>query len=140
MDYDYKFLRAEVGWQRRVSDGDFRNSAFDLALSNNSLTLPDPKTLCASNDPFWVTTGEPKKIPMAFVTDDTFPFTKHWWSLMIEKISKKKKEFLTIVVRVSKELMKMSFEYGLLDYIICNTRFVNTCESRSCCNGKPYIT
>ena len=77
MDYDYKFLRAEVGWQRRVSDGDFRNSAFDLALSNNSLTLPDPKTLCASNDPFWITTGEPKKIPMAFVTDDTFPFTKH---------------------------------------------------------------
>ena len=74
VDYDYKFLTAEVGCQGRISDGGvFRNSAFNLALSNNSLNLPDPKPLPATNDPFWVTAGEPKKIPMVFVADDAFP-------------------------------------------------------------------
>ena len=78
VDYDYKFLIAEVGCQGRISDGGvFRNSAFNLALSNNSLNLPDPKPLPATNDPFWVTVGEPKKIPMVFVADDAFPLTKH---------------------------------------------------------------
>ena len=77
-DYDYKFLIAEVGCQGRISDGGvFRNSAFNLALSNNSLNLPDPKPLSATNDPFWVTVGEPKKIPMVFVAGDAFPLTKH---------------------------------------------------------------
>ena len=78
VDYDYKFLIAEVGCQGRISDGGvFRNSAFNLALSNNSLNLPDPKHLPATNDPFWVTAGEPKKIPMVFVADKAFPLTKH---------------------------------------------------------------
>ena len=78
VDYDYKFLIAEVGCQGRISGGGvFRNSAFNLALSNNSLNLPDPKHLPATNDPFWVTAGEPKKIPMVFVADKAFPLTKH---------------------------------------------------------------
>ena len=48
VDYDYKFLIAEVGCQGRISDGGvFRNSAFNLALSNNSLNLQDPKPLPA---------------------------------------------------------------------------------------------
>ena len=78
VDYDYKFLIAEVGCQGRISGGGvFRNSAFNLALSNHSLNLPDPKPLSATNDPFWVTVGEPKKIPMVFVAGDAFPLTKH---------------------------------------------------------------
>ena len=77
-DYDYKFLIAEVGCQGRISDGGvFRNSAFNLALSNNSLNLPDLKPLPATNDPFWGTTSKPKKIPMVFVADDAFPLIKH---------------------------------------------------------------
>ena len=78
VDYDYKFLIAEVGCHGRIGDwGLFRNSAFNLALSNNILNLPDPKPLPATNDPFWVTAGKPKKIPMVFVVDDAFPLTKH---------------------------------------------------------------
>ena len=53
VDYDYMFLMTEVGWQGRISDeGVFRNSAFNLALSNNSLNLPDPEPLLDSNEPF----------------------------------------------------------------------------------------
>ena len=78
VDYDYKFLIAEVGYQGRIRDGGvFINSAFNLALSNNSLNLSDPKPLPATNDPFWVTAGEAKKIPIVFVVDDAFPLTKH---------------------------------------------------------------
>ena len=78
VDYDYKFLIAEVGCQGRISVGGvFRNSAFCLALSNNSLNLPDPKPLPATNDPFQVAAGEPKKKLIAFVADDAFPLTKH---------------------------------------------------------------
>ena len=50
VDYEYKFLVAEVGWQGRISEGGvFRNSVFNLALSNNSLNLQDHKTLAATN-------------------------------------------------------------------------------------------
>ena len=50
VDYDYKFLVAEVGCQGRISEGGvFRNSVFNLALSNNSLNLQDHKTLAATN-------------------------------------------------------------------------------------------
>ena len=78
MDYDHKFLIAEDGCQGRISDwGVFINSTFNLALPNNSLNRPDPKRLPVTNDPFWVTAGEPKKISMVFVADDAFPLTKH---------------------------------------------------------------
>ena len=78
MDYDYKFLIAKFGCHRRISDTVvFRNSPFNLALSNNSLNLPDPKFLPGYSDPFWVTTGEPKKISIVFVADDAFCFTKY---------------------------------------------------------------
>ena len=69
---------AEVGCQGRDTDGGvFRNSPFNLTLSKNSSNLPDPKPLPASNDLFWVTAGEAKKIQMVFVADDTFTLTKH---------------------------------------------------------------
>ena len=67
VDYDYKFLIAEVGCPGRISDGGvFRNSVFNFRLSNNSLNLRNPKPLPVSNDPFWLSTGEQKKIPMVF--------------------------------------------------------------------------
>ena len=78
VDYDNKFLIAEVGCQGRISDwAVFGNCTFNLALSSNSLNLPDLKRLPVTNDPFWVTASEPKKIPMVFVVDDAFPLTKH---------------------------------------------------------------
>ena len=50
VDYEFKFLVAEVSWQGRISEGGvFRNSVFNLALSNNSLNLQDHKTLPAAN-------------------------------------------------------------------------------------------
>ena len=61
VDYDYKFLIAEVGCQGRIDHGVvFRNSVFNLALSNNSLNLRYPKTLPTTYFPFWVTGSESK--------------------------------------------------------------------------------
>lgn len=39
--------------------------------------LSDSNFLPSFSDPFWVITGEPKKIPNVFVAGDAFPFTKH---------------------------------------------------------------
>ena len=78
VDYDYKFLIAEVGCQGRISDGGvFRNSVFNFRLSNNSLNHPNSKPLPASNDPLWLSIAEQKKIPMVFVANDAFSLTKH---------------------------------------------------------------
>ena len=75
MGYDYKLLIEKVGCQGRISDRRvFRNSAFNLALSN--INLPDAKPLPASNDPLCVPTGETKKMPMLLVADDAFPLIK----------------------------------------------------------------
>ena len=43
VDYDYKFLDAEVGCQGRLSNGGvYRNSYFYSTLKENKLNLPDP--------------------------------------------------------------------------------------------------
>ena len=43
VDYDYRFIFAEVGAQGRISDGGvFRNSVFNLKLQSGSLNLPPP--------------------------------------------------------------------------------------------------
>ena len=41
VDYDYKFLAADVGVQGRVSDGGtFKNSAMYCAMENHTLNPP----------------------------------------------------------------------------------------------------
>ena len=53
VDYDYRFLIAEVGCQGHISDGDvYRNSNFYSALKKQQLNLPEPRTLPQSLDPF----------------------------------------------------------------------------------------
>ena len=54
VDYDYRFLVAEVGMQGRISDGGvYRNSDIYSLLHNNQLGLPPPKPLKKSNQAFW---------------------------------------------------------------------------------------
>lgn len=76
VDYDYKFLIAEVGCQGRISDGGvYRNSEFYKALQNQELNLPEPMPLPKSDDPFWDSADANDCVPMVFVADDAFPLT-----------------------------------------------------------------
>ena len=51
VDYDYKF--ANVGCQRRISDGGvYRNSFFYRTIQENLLELPPDKSLPVSNNEF----------------------------------------------------------------------------------------
>ena len=77
VDYDYKFLSADVGCQRRISDGDvFRNSAFNKGLERYKLNLPDPAPLSTSTDPTWPH-EQNDPLSYVFVIDDAFPLGKH---------------------------------------------------------------
>ena len=78
VDYDYKFLVAEVGCQGRISDGGvYRNSSFYSALKENKLNLPDPQPLPQSSDPYWEFHQDNDEIPIVFVGDDAFPLSEH---------------------------------------------------------------
>ena len=79
VDYDYKFLIAEVGCQGRISDGGvYRNSQFYKMLCDKKLNLPPARALPRSTHPFWQTSSDSsKKIPMVFVADDAFPLSVH---------------------------------------------------------------
>ena len=76
VDYDYRFLIAEVGCQIRISDGGaYRNSNFYSALKEQQLNLPEPRPLPQSSDPFWESTQCKVDIPIVFVADDAFPLS-----------------------------------------------------------------
>ena len=78
VDYDYKFLVAEVGCQGRISDGGvYRNSSFYSALKENKLNLPDPQPLPQSSDPYWEFHQDNDEMPIVFVGDDVFPLSDH---------------------------------------------------------------
>ena len=65
VDYDYKFLFADVGCQGRISDGGvYRNSFFYRATQDNSLDLPPDKPLPSSKNPFY---DSGKSEPMRYV-------------------------------------------------------------------------
>ena len=75
VDYDYKFLAADVGVQGRVSDGGaFKNSAMYCAMENHTLT-PPPRQLPLANDDFY-NTEECIPLPFVFVGDDAFQLTE----------------------------------------------------------------
>ena len=77
VDYDYKFVFADVGCQGRISDGGvYRNSHFYRAIEENKLNLPDPTPLPLSNDPAYFDQSY-EAIPYVFLGDDAFPLGIH---------------------------------------------------------------
>jgi hypothetical protein len=64
VDADYKFIYVDVGCNGRIGDsGVFRNSSLSKALENNSLNVPESRTL----DDMETT------VPFTIVADDAFP-------------------------------------------------------------------
>ena len=64
VDANYNFRFADVGCQRRISDGGvFRNTAFYQKLQNSELNLPNNQSL----------PGRQQNVPFVFVVDDAFP-------------------------------------------------------------------
>ena len=76
VDYDYRFLAADVGVQGRIIDGGvFKNSGMYFALENNKLNLPDPCRLpLTENDE---SDPNSSSVPFVFVTDDAFQLTRY---------------------------------------------------------------
>ena len=78
VDYDYKFLFVDVGFQGRFSDGRlYRNSTFYKALKNGSLNLPDPVPLPRSDDFLWMFDQCNEPIPYVLVANDAFLLGRH---------------------------------------------------------------
>lgn len=76
VDYNYRFMVAEVGCQGRISDGGvYRNSNMFKALTQSTLHIPEPRPLPKSSDPFWAHSESDQCIPMVFVADDAFPLS-----------------------------------------------------------------
>ena len=76
LDYDYRFLAANVGVQGRISDGGvFKNSAMYFALENDKFNISDPRRLPLTendeNDP------HSSSVPFVFVADDAFQLTSY---------------------------------------------------------------
>ena len=68
---------ADVGCQRRISDGGvYRNSFFYKATQENLLDLPPDKPLPVSNNPYYDSQNT-EPMPYVFLADDAFPLGKH---------------------------------------------------------------
>ena len=77
VDYNYKFIFADVGCQGRISDGGgYRNSFFYKATQENLLDLPPDKPLPVSNNPYYDSQNT-EPMPYVFLADDAFPLGKH---------------------------------------------------------------
>ena len=57
-DYSYRFLKAEVGCEGRISV--YRSSNFYSALKKQQLNLPEPHPIPRSSEPFWESTHRTK--------------------------------------------------------------------------------
>ncbi|XP_065062943.1 uncharacterized protein LOC135689586 [Rhopilema esculentum] len=78
VDYDYKFIYADVGCQGRISDGGvYRNSSFAEKLSALELNLPPARPLPRSKNPAWTPYENEEDIPFVFVADSAFSLSKH---------------------------------------------------------------
>ena len=77
VDYNSKFIFADVGCQGRIGDGGvYRNSFFYKATQENLLDLPPDKPLPVSNNPYYDSQNT-EPMPYVFLTDDAFPLGKH---------------------------------------------------------------
>ncbi|XP_065067641.1 uncharacterized protein LOC135693179 [Rhopilema esculentum] len=86
VDYDYKFIYADVGCQGRISDGGvYRNSSFSEKLSAIELNLPPARPLPRSRNPAWTPYENEEDIPFVFVADSAFSLSKHCMKPYAEK-------------------------------------------------------
>ena len=77
VDYNYKFIFADVRCQGRITDGGvYRNSFFYKATQENLLDLPPDKHLPVSNNPYYDSQNT-EPMPYVFLVDDAFPLSKH---------------------------------------------------------------
>ena len=77
VDYNYKFIFADVGCQGRMSDGGvYRNSFFYRATQENLLELPPDKPLLVFTNPYYDSQNT-EPMPHVFLADDAFPLDKH---------------------------------------------------------------
>ena len=84
VDYDYRFLAADVGVQVRISDGDvFKNSTMYFALKNNKLNWLDPcRLLLTENDEI---DQHSSSVLFVFVADDAFQLTSYCMKPYVRK-------------------------------------------------------
>ena len=86
VDFDYKFLYADVGCQGRVSDGGvYRNSSFAQQISSLQLKLPADRPLPRSRNPAWEPFETDDLVPFVFVADSAFPLSRHCMKPFPEK-------------------------------------------------------
>ena len=109
VNYDYKFLYVDVGYQGRISDGGVhRNSTFYKALENGFLNLPEPVLLPGSDDPQWMFDQCNEPIPYVLVADDAFPLGRRCMKPFPQSnLSDRKRIFkyrLSRIKRVSKNV------------------------------------
>ena len=76
VDYDYRFLAADLRVQARISDpGVFKNSTMHFALRNNKFNLHNRCRLrLAENNK---SDSHSSSVPFVFVTDDAFQLTSY---------------------------------------------------------------
>eukprot|EP00794_Sanderia_malayensis_P017912 gene17912-biopygen12902 len=78
VDFDYKFVFADVGCQGRISDGGvYRNSMLHQMLCNGDMNLPSPRPLPNSNNPAWEPFESDVPVPYVFVADNAFPLGRN---------------------------------------------------------------
>ena len=111
VDYNYKFIFADVGCQGRISDGGVnRNSFFYWATQENLLELLPDKPLSVSNDPY-NDSRNTEPMPYVFLADDTFSLGKHCLKPYSQSDLTPIKRFLIIVCQECAELLKMLLEF-----------------------------
>ena len=77
VDYDYKFIFADVDCQGKISDGGvYWNSIFYRATQENLLELLPNKPLSVFSNPYYDRQNT-KPLPYVFLADDTFRLGKH---------------------------------------------------------------
>ena len=77
VDYEYKFIFADVGCQGRISDGGvYRNSFFYRATQENLLELLPNKPLPVFSNPYYDSQNT-EPVPYVFLANDTFRLGKH---------------------------------------------------------------
>ncbi len=115
VDYDYKFLYADVGCQGQISDGGvYRNSSFAQKLSALELNLPADRPLPKSKNPAWGPYQNEEDVPFVFVADNAFSLTRHCMKPYPEKGLDDKKRVFNY--RLSRFRRVTENAFGIMSY------------------------